>query len=83
MAMQKPVVASIQAMEGIHAISGEELIVAEDAAAFAKQIFSLLDSDKCLVIGQAARKRVLQHYTWPANLSRINTLLQSSIPAKV
>lgn len=76
MAMQKPVIASTQAMEGIRAISGEELLVAENAEVFIQHIFTLLDTNsRCLMVGQAARKRVLQDYTWPANLSRIDALL--------
>lgn len=83
MAMQKPVVVSVQAMEGIHAVSGEELLVAENAMSFADQILFLLNSSEQATIGRAARDRVLRDYTWSANLSRIDPLLQSPIPAKV
>lgn len=75
MAMQKPVVVSVQAMEGIHAVSEKELIVAGDAGDFAEQILLLLDSDEQVTMGRLARERVLQDYTWPANLSRIDALL--------
>lgn len=84
MAMQKPVVVSIQAMEGIHAISGKELIVAKEAVDFTKQILFLLDTDEQMAIGQAARNRILQDYTWPASLSPIDTLLAlPNLSAKV
>lgn len=84
MAMQKPVIASTQAMEGIHAAVGKELIVAKEAEDFAKQILSLLDSDERAVVGQSARDRVLRDYTWSANLSRIDTLLAPyNLSAKV
>ncbi|ABI59158.1 MULTISPECIES: TIGR03087 family PEP-CTERM/XrtA system glycosyltransferase [Nitrosomonas] len=83
MAMQKPVVVSMQAMEGIHATPGKELMVAGDARDFADQILFLLDSNDQTTMGRAARNRVLQDYTWSANLSRIDALLQPSIPAKV
>lgn len=73
--MQKPVVVSVQAMEGIHAASGKELIVAGDAGDFTEQILLLLDSDEQVTMGRLARERVLQDYTWPANLSRIDALL--------
>lgn len=75
MAMQKPVVVSTQAMEGIHAISGKELIVAEDTGDFAEQILLLLGSEGQSIMGRLARERVLRDYTWPANLSRIDALL--------
>lgn len=83
MAMQKPVVVSVQAMEGIHAISGKELMVAGDAMSFIDRILSLLNSGKQAMMGQAARDRVLRDYTWLANLSRIDPLLQSPVSAKV
>lgn len=78
MAMQKPVVVSTQAVEGICAISGKELIVAGDAGDFAEQILLLMDSGEQSIIGRLARERVLRDYTWSANLSRIDTLLAAS-----
>lgn len=83
MAMQKPVVVSMQAMEGIHAISGRELVVAGDARGFAEQILLLLDSDKQETMGRLARERVLRDYTWRANLSRIDALLAGPSEVKV
>lgn len=83
MAMQKLVVVSMQAMEGIHATPGKELVVAGEAGDFADRVLFLLDSDDQATMGQAARNRVLRDYTWSANLSRIDALLQPSIPAKV
>lgn len=83
MAMQKLVVVSMQAMEGIHATPGKELVVAGEAGDFAGRVLFLLDSDDQATMGQAARNRVLRDYTWSANLSRIDALLQPSIPAKV
>ena len=83
MAMQKLVVVSMQAMEGIHATPGKELVVAGEAGDFAGRVLFLLDSDDQVTMGQAARNRVLRDYTWSANLSRIDALLQPSIPAKV
>ncbi|MCC6916646.1 TIGR03087 family PEP-CTERM/XrtA system glycosyltransferase [Nitrosomonas sp.] len=78
MAMQKPVVVSEQAMEGIHAISDKELIVARDAGDFVERLFSLLDSDEQAAMGRLARERVLQDYTWSANLSRVDALLSGA-----
>ncbi|SFU51747.1 sugar transferase, PEP-CTERM/EpsH1 system associated [Nitrosomonas eutropha] len=83
MAMQKLVVVSMQAMEGIHATPGKELVVAGEAGDFADRVLFLLDSDDQVTMGQAARNRVLRDYTWSANLSQIDALLQPSILAKV
>ncbi|MCC6160707.1 MAG: TIGR03087 family PEP-CTERM/XrtA system glycosyltransferase [Nitrosomonas sp.] len=77
MAMLKPVVVSDQAMEGIHAIPGRELIVAKDVDAFIEQILILLASDKQSSIGQQARDRILRDYTWSGSLSRFDALLST------
>jgi sugar transferase (PEP-CTERM/EpsH1 system associated) len=80
MAMQKPVVASKQAMEGINAVPEEELMVAEDAEEFVEQTLSLLMHDRHMLMGQAARIRVKRDYDWSNNLSRIDTLLTGAPP---
>lgn len=81
MAMQKPVVASTQAMEGIKATPGEELMVADDEEQFVDQTLFLLMHDRRSTIGQAARIRVMQDYDWANNLSRIDALLAGALPS--
>jgi sugar transferase (PEP-CTERM/EpsH1 system associated) len=77
MAMARPVVASPQAFEGIEARAGEELLVAEDATAFSRQVLGLLrDPSRATGIGRAARACVERHYRWDANLS----VLDEAIP---
>lgn len=77
MAMQKPVVASLQAMEGINAVPDEELCVAEDAEQFVEQVHALLEAHaRRTTIGLAARNRVLQAYNWSHSLARIDALLE-------
>jgi len=80
MAMLKPVVVSDQAMEGIHAIPGRELVVAKNAGAFIEQILILLASDKQSPMGQQARDRILRDYTWSGSLSRFDALLSTPYP---
>ena len=77
MAMEKVVVASPQAAKGISAISGEELLVADDESEFADRVIALLRVESPLkhTIGEAARARVLATYSWEKNLERINALL--------
>lgn len=74
MAMEKIVVASPQAVEGIQAINKEELYVADGSQAFADQIISLLENNSNNV-PVAARERILTDYTWPVNLARLDHLL--------
>ena len=74
MAMARPVVASPQAMEGISAISDQEVRVAGDAAAMAAAVLTALDD---IGMGRAARQRVLEHFSWAHNLARVDQLLEA------
>ncbi len=74
MAMAKPVVASIQALEGITANIGEEALLARGRAEFIATISTLLQHPRNN-IGQAARARILADYTWERNLARVDELL--------
>ncbi|MFP5391740.1 MAG: TIGR03087 family PEP-CTERM/XrtA system glycosyltransferase [Gammaproteobacteria bacterium] len=79
MAMGRPVVVSPQALEGIEAEPGRELLVADDAAAFAATVSNLLaapNSATSAAIGAAARANVQKHYSWPSKLARIGEQLE-------
>jgi len=72
MAMARPVVASPQAFEGIDAVNGHELIVADAPGDYADSVIALLRTPHP-TMGQAARASVERHYSWPAHLSQIET----------
>jgi glycosyltransferase involved in cell wall biosynthesis len=74
MAMAQPVVASIQALEGISANIGEEVLLARDREEFIATVSTLLQHPQNN-IGQAARARVLADYAWERNLERVDELL--------
>lgn len=74
MAMAKPVVVSSQALEGIAANIGAEVLLARDRNEFIATISTLLQHPQS-TIGQAARVRVLADYTWERNLARVDELL--------
>ncbi|MFC0250927.1 TIGR03087 family PEP-CTERM/XrtA system glycosyltransferase [Massilia consociata] len=75
MAMATPVVVSPQALEGIEAEPGRELVLAQDAAGFADAVAALLGrSDNAM--GLAARARVERKYSWPSNLACIGERLE-------
>jgi sugar transferase (PEP-CTERM/EpsH1 system associated) len=80
MAMATPVVVSPQALEGITATPGSELVLAEDAPAFGAAVATLLDGqvDAATAIGAAARARVQRHYSWSSNLACIGESLECS-----
>jgi sugar transferase (PEP-CTERM/EpsH1 system associated) len=74
MAMGRPVIVSAQALEGIEAAPGTELILADGADAFIAAVTTLLAMPDTSV-GPAARARVEQKYSWPSNLARIDARL--------
>lgn len=78
MAMEKPVVASPQAIEGINAIPGKELFVAKDERDFARQVAALLQAKSNAAIGHAARVCVTENYCWANNLGKVDELLAQS-----
>jgi glycosyltransferase involved in cell wall biosynthesis len=77
MAMATPVVVSPQALEGIDAVPGTDLVLADGAAAFAAAVSALLTTADD-AIGLVARARVERQYSWPSNLARIEARLECS-----
>lgn len=78
MAMEKIVILSPQAMEGIRARPDHEVVVARDEYEFSSRIISLLQDGFGETIGRAARARVLEDYSWNKGLGRIDMLLSQS-----
>jgi len=76
MAMGRPVIASPAAFEGIDAVSGSELVVADGSAAEAEAVVALL-ADQALAagIGKRARARMVVRYGWDAQLAALDGLL--------
>jgi sugar transferase (PEP-CTERM/EpsH1 system associated) len=75
MAMEKIAVVSPQAMAGISARPGQELVVASGETEFVSQVLALLENGSDLDIGGAARNHVLECYSWEKSLRRIDKLL--------
>ena len=82
MAMARPVLASGAAFEGIDAVSGEHLMVADGAAQEAEMASALLsDPARAARMGQAARHHVMTHYDWGSQLAPLGPILGISDPA--
>ena len=77
MAMASRVVVSPQALEGIDATPGTELILADGAAEFVAAVTGLLETHNT-TLGPAARRRVETQYSWPSNLACIGEQLECS-----
>lgn len=75
MAMGKAVIATPEAVEGIDARAGDDILVASDAAAFADRLAAVKAADRRRDLGLRARALILDRYCWPATLSRLDRLL--------
>jgi sugar transferase (PEP-CTERM/EpsH1 system associated) len=76
MAMAKPVIATSQALEGIDAVIGQEVLQADDPNEFIEKIFAVLDSANESLLGRNARARVIRDYAWDANVDRLMAMLR-------
>jgi polysaccharide biosynthesis protein PslH len=74
MALGRPVVASRQAFEGIHATPGRDLLVADGAPALAAAVAAVLDGAHP-GLGAAGRAAVVAGHDWQAALRRLDPLL--------
>ena len=75
MAMGRPVVASAQACEGIDALPGRDLLVADDADAFCAALGRALDPQASVELGRAARRMIEEKYAWSRQLSHLDAVL--------
>jgi sugar transferase (PEP-CTERM/EpsH1 system associated) len=75
MAMALPVVVSPQALEGIDAAPGADVLLADGAEDFAAAVIRVLGEDD-LALRARARERVERLYSWPSNLANIEARLE-------
>lgn len=81
MAMARPVVVSPQGLEGIDAVPGVEVLLADGADQFA-QLTLAACAGKYPDMGCAARERVSADFVWEHNLPRVCDLLQTGAIAR-
>lgn len=83
MALDRPVVATTPAIEGIKGWQQCNVIVEDNAALMADKIIARLNGDSHGVTG-SNRDCIVRHYSWDTNLERIEALLESGlIPKRV
>lgn len=81
MAMQCAVVAASPCVAAIDAVPGRDLFGADDAAEYVQTIERLLDApDAAAQVGRAARRCVLEHYSWAARLDLLGRHLAELAP---
>ena len=83
MAMGRAVVAAASCAGALDAAAGRDLLVAESAEDYAREVGRMLtDRERAAAIGVAARERVMARYSWDAHLAGFDPYL-SAIPPKV
>lgn len=82
MAMARPVVVTPQALEGIDAEPGREVVLADGEAAFAEAAIRAGGGELDPQIGPAARRRVLADFSWAARLAGFDRLLDQASEAR-
>ena len=79
MAMEKAIVATRLGAEGYEVRDGGELLLADDAEAFAAAVLSLLaDAERRAALGRAARRFVESRYDWRVLAPRIERLYEQA-----
>lgn len=76
MAMARPVVLTPDALEGIAATPGREVMLADTAPAFADACIAMVRGPHGRAMGDAARARVLRDYDWDTCLARYDAMLR-------
>jgi len=75
MAAARPVVATPQALDGIDAKIGSDVLVAEGRDAFADAVMAVLGGDTPASLGQRARAYVLARHQWQDKLASLDGLI--------
>ena len=83
MAMSRAVVSTTRANAGIQGVSGEHLLVADEADEFRTAVLSLLnDHEKRKRLASNARQFVVDHFNWDHNMQKLqDLLLNESMPS--
>jgi len=76
MAMGRAVVASSGAFEGIDAFPDQDLFVADGVRDQADAVFTLFEEpDRAAAMGRSARLRMVERYSWDAQLAPLAAML--------
>ena len=81
MAMGRPVVTTSRGLEGIDAVPGRDLLVADDAPGVAKALVRVLGEPAlAAALGAAGRRRIVEAYSWDDKLACLDRLLAGPAP---
>jgi len=75
LAMGRPMVATPDALDGIAAMPGHEVLVGADAETFAEAVVEVLTGKAPADLGQRGRQFVLRHHRWDGKLEALDRLI--------
>ena len=78
MAMAKPTIVTSQALEGIQAIHGQEVLLGDDEQALQALVQSVINGEY-VEIGTRARHKVMSDFSWEENLPIVRSHLEEVI----
>ena len=83
MAMGKAIVSTSLGAEGIEAVSGSDILIEDEPAAFAKAVSRLL-ADPCLAarIGRSARRLAVERYAWSGAAQALESFYRRILEAR-
>jgi sugar transferase (PEP-CTERM/EpsH1 system associated) len=79
MAAGRPVVATPEALDGIDAEIGVDVLVGTDAASFATAVIDVLLGRAPAELGSRGRRYVLRNHQWTDQLQRLDRLISSAL----
>jgi len=80
MAMGKAVVSTTMGAEGLPVAHGENIVLADDPADFAREVVRLLrDAPRRAQLGAAARRLVEENYGWPAVAAHFDEIMTAVV----
>jgi sugar transferase (PEP-CTERM/EpsH1 system associated) len=80
LAMGRPVVATPDALDGIAARPGRDVLVGADAETFATAVADVLAGQAPPDLGSLGRQFVLRHHRWSAQLAALDRLIATLLP---
>jgi sugar transferase (PEP-CTERM/EpsH1 system associated) len=79
LSLQAPIVSTTLGAEGFEVTNGEQLLIADEAAAFARSIIELIDDrTRAQALGAAGRLFAVQHYDWRSIVPKFEEVYASA-----
>ena len=84
MSMQLPMVITSVANEGIKAVDGKNILIADEPSAFAEQVVRLLrDAEAQEQLGNAARRFIVEKWSWEKHFSDLESMYSDLIGSEL